>query len=374
MTKREIGLVWLFWTFMGLLTAANRLFDFGGLSARATPWWIVVLLAFAESYVWALATPLVFSAARYFRHERFDRTRQVAALAVIGLVVAAAVANATAAVRLLTLSTSTRLPDGLIRPYVIGIAPTVVVLNAFVVYLGVLAAGFARDFSLRYRARQQEAERLRTQLSEARLESLRRQLDPHFLFNTLHAVSSLVERDPRGARQMVARLSALLRHSIEERGPDQEIELAKEMELLEQYLDIMRIRFQGRLTVESRVDPAVRSALLPNLALQPIVENAIRHGTSRIEGPGRIELEASREGGTLVFRVRDNGPGISPHPARQGDSSGVGIRNLQARLAQLYGRAARFTLRAGDGAGSVAELRVPYHTRDRLGGPAERVA
>ena len=373
MRRREIGLVWLFWTFMGLLTAANRLFDFGGLSARA-PWWSVVLLAFAESYVWALVTPIVFAAAVHFRHERLDRTRQTAALAIIGVVVAVAVANATAAVRLLLLPPLPRTPDAFIRPHVMGLAPTVVVLNAFVVYLGLLAAGFARDFSIRYRARQQEADRLRAQLSEARLESLRRQLDPHFLFNTLHAISSLVERDPRGARQMVARLSTLLRRSIEETGADQEIELSKELELLEQYLDIMRIRFQGRLVVESRVDPSVRAALVPNLALQPVVENAIRHGTSRVEGQGRIQLDASREDGALVFRVRDNGPGMAPTAIRPADSSGVGIRNLQARLEQLYGGAARFTLRPADDGGTVAELRVPFHTRESPHGPAERVA
>jgi LytS/YehU family sensor histidine kinase len=241
-------------------------------------------------------------------------------------------------------------------------APRLWALNDFVIYMGILAAGLARHFSLRYRARQEEAVRLQAQLAEARLEALRRQLDPHFLFNTLHAISSLVERDPRGVRRMISRLSDLLRRSIDG-SAEPETELSTELELLDRYLDIMRIRFQGRLQVETRIAPDVREALVPNLVLQPIVENAVLHGVARVQGDGHIEIEAARDHGVVVFRVRDNGPGLDPDAA---DAGGVGIRNTRARLDQLYGDAATFTLRRDDVGGTVAELRIPYHTRADL--------
>jgi LytS/YehU family sensor histidine kinase len=251
--------------------------------------------------------------------------------------------------------------------------PRLWLLNDLVIYMGVLAAGVARDFSLRYRAREQEAVRLRAQLAESRLDALRRQLDPHFLFNTLHAISSLVERDPRGVRRMIARLSELLRRSIEG-SPQPETALSAELELLDQYLDIMRIRFQGRLQVETRIDPGVRDALMPSFVLQPIVENAVVHGVARVQGAGRIDIEATRDGDAVVFVVRDNGPGVtSEQPAT---ASGVGIRNTLARIEQLYGDAASFTLKAGETGGAIAELRIPYHSRadlrvaDHAGAPA----
>jgi LytS/YehU family sensor histidine kinase len=159
---------------------------------------------------------------------------------------------------------------------------------------------------------------------------------------------------------MIARLSELLRRSIEG-APEPESELSAELELLDQYLEIMRIRFQGRLHVDTRIDPTVRDALVPSLVLQPIVENAVVHGVARVQGDGRIDIEASREDGVVVFRVHDNGPGVDS--ARTEHAEGVGIRNTLARLEQLYGSEASFSLRSGEKGGAVAELRVPYHTR-----------
>jgi LytS/YehU family sensor histidine kinase len=204
---------------------------------------------------------------------------------------------------------------------------------------------------------------LRAQLAEARLETLRMQLDPHFLFNTLHAISSLVERDPRGVRRMISRLSELLRHTIE--GPtEQEIPLREELGLLRRYLEIMEVRFQGRLAVSSDVDDRVLDALVPNLILQPIVENAIKHGVSQVEGIGRIVIRGSLSGDQVVLSVENNGPTADDMPRVEG--KGLGIRNTRARLEHLYGAQQSFTLRpAGDG-GTIAEIRLPHHTRSDL--------
>ncbi len=190
-------------------------------------------------------------------------------------------------------------------------------VNDFIVFVAVLAAGFARNYFWRYQGRREEAVRLQAQaaqlqaqLADARLSALRMQLNPHFLFNTLHAVSALVERDPRGVRRMIARLSELLRTSLDE-ADEPEVPLQRELTFTERYLDVIQIRFQGHLQVEMHADDNVRDALVPNLILQPLVENAIKHGISKLSNGGHIEVCAIREGERVIITVRDNGPEVS---------------------------------------------------------------
>lgn len=364
LTRRELVLIVAFWTFMALLMSANRLLDPRGQGLRSTASSAFVALAFVEAYVWALLTPLVFWLASRYSVERGSRAARVALLLGAGIVIAIGVDMGMAMLRTVVLPPPPmprRFPP--VTP--LSAARRLWFLNELVIYMGVLAAGLARDFSLRYRARQEEsvrltaeAARLEAQLAEARLDALRRQLDPHFLFNTLHAISSLVERDPRGVRRMISRLSELLRHSIEG-ATEQEIPLDRELDLLARYVEIMQIRFQGRLEVTTDIESRARDALVPNLILQPIVENAIKHGSSRVEGGGRVAIHALVEGSTLVLRVHDNGPG-TPEPGAP--STGVGIRNTIARLEQLYGGEAAFSLRTSDEGGALAEVRIPYHT------------
>ena len=197
------------------------------------------------------------------------------------------------------------------------------------------------------------------------------QLNPHFLFNTLHAVSSLVERDPRGVRRMIARLSALLRYTLEEASA-QEVPLRQELRFLHGYLEIQQIRFQGKLEVEEEIAREALDAFVPNLILQPLVENAIKHGASQISGVAQIGIQARREGERLILRVRDNGPGLGNAPGDASDDAsgdgaprpnrGVGLRNTRERLEGLYGTAQRFTLAPAEGGGLIAEVIVPYRT------------
>jgi two-component sensor histidine kinase len=377
--RRELALVFAFWTFFAVLTAANRALDPRGQGFRSTVSWAWVLLAFVESYLWALLTPLIFWMASRFSVREGSRTASVLLYLLAGVAIALLLDAIMDVLRGAVLPPLRPPGRGRLGPPRGGGGPfgtlrRLWVLNDLVIYMGVLAAGLARDFSLRYRARQQdaarlsaEAARLEAQLAEARLDALRRQLDPHFLFNTLNAISSLVERDPRGVRRMISRLGELLRHSIEG-GTAQEIPLERELELLERYIDIMRIRFQGRLEVETHTEPLAREALVPNLILQPIVENAIKHGVSKVEGTGRIDISAAREGEELVVRVRDNGPGLgrAAEPFESRDGEGVGHRNTVARLGELYGDAWHFSLSPGESGGAVAELRIPYHTAAEL--------
>jgi LytS/YehU family sensor histidine kinase len=228
-------------------------------------------------------------------------------------------------------------------------------LDDLMVYLTVLGAGVARDYFLRYRARGVETMRLQALLTQTRLDVLRAQLNPHFLFNTLNAISALAERDARGVRRMIARLSELLRYTLEE-STEQEVALSSELDLLEEYIDLMQIRFQGNLSVTMQIDAETRKALVPNLLLQPIVENAIKHGVSRTTRAGEIAVKSRRMDGKLVLTVTDNGPGP------MAGEEGVGLRNTNARLGGMYGPEYRVVLRAGSAGGTEAEIVLPFHT------------
>jgi two-component sensor histidine kinase len=367
LSRRELVLIFAFWTFMAVLTAANRFLDPRGLGFQLTVSSGSVALAFVESYFWALLTPLIFWISARLSPDRGNRVGRALALIVIGFGVAIFFGMTSDVLRGALLPFPVRRGPPRPPPGFVWLRPWF--LNDLIVYLGVLAAGLARAISLRYRAQQEESLRvagqLRAQLAEARLDTLRMQLDPHFLFNTLHAISSLVERDPRGVRRMISRLSELLRHTMDG-ATEQEIPLREELDLLRRYLEIMEVRFQGRLEVSTTVDERALGALVPNLILQPIVENAIKHGVSKLEGVGRIALRGEVVGDQLVLRVENNGPVADAGAG--GDGAGVGVRNTRERREHLYGTEQSFALRAapGETTGTVAEIRLPYHTRDDL--------
>jgi two-component system LytT family sensor kinase len=365
--RSELLVVFAFWTFLALLSAANAVLDPRARGFESVLSSGPVALAFAESYLWAALTPVIFWLGGRFGVERTNWVRRLALFLAVGFIVAMGVEMLLAYLR-----SEFVFPMRRRGPF--GFNPMVGVTRLFwlddlMVYIAVLAASFARTYFLRYRARQEEAARLQAQtallqaeLAEARLTTLQTQLNPHFLFNTLHAVSSLVERDPRGVRRMIARLSDLLRFTLE-RTDQQEVVLEQELAFLERYLEIMQIRFQGRLQIDTHVDAGVRDALVPTLILQPLVENAVKHGVNKEDASGRIEISARRAGDRLVLAVRDNGPGLDGGDA---GSEGVGLRNTRARLEQLYGGAQSLTLHEATGGGLIAEVTLPYHTRADL--------
>lgn len=353
--------VLLFWAFLAGLAATGRLLD-PRLNERPQVTAAFISLAFIEYAIWALLTvPIFVLATRLVRDGRRLPFGQIVLTVAIGIVVAISVDAVLDMFRghLLGPPPGGRGQRGLFAGILrLGF------LQYLMVYFAVLGAGFARTYFLRDQARAEETRQLQAhtaqlqaRLAEAQLAVLRTQINPHFLFNTLHAISSLVERDPRGVRRMIARLSDLLRYTLENTG-EQEIPLDRELELLQRYLDIMRVRFQGRLDVALNVEDAVRDALVPNLVLQPLVENAFKHGVDAAETAGRVEIDAFRRNGSVVLRVRDNGPGPREIPP----SNGVGLRNTIARLSQLYGSNQRFSLERAEGGGAVAEVVLPYHT------------
>lgn len=199
--------------------------------------------------------------------------------------------------------------------------------------------------------------RLEAQLVSAELRRLRAQLDPHFLFNTLNAISELGYTDPKAADRTVTELSALLRKSLDD-SHQQEIALRDELEFLRRYLDIQQILLRGRLRVEFDIAADVLAARVPGMILQPLVENAVTHGMGR-SGAGHLTLRARREDDLLVIEVEDNGSGLVA--VAGGGREGIGIGNTRARLSYLYGGLAGLELKSRSGEGLTARLNIPFH-------------
>lgn len=204
----------------------------------------------------------------------------------------------------------------------------------------------------------EEREQLEARLARAQLQSLRLQLHPHFLFNTLNTINALISTDRHAAERVISGLSELLRMSLSS-ASEQEVTLAKELELLAHYIEIQQIRFQDRLTVTFRIDPDTRHALVPNLMLQPLVENAIRHGIAPRAAPGHVVVSAARRGMRLELSVVDDGVGENP---RVDHRDGVGLGNTRARLLSLYGSDHRFEARGASSGGFAVHIEIPYRT------------
>jgi two-component system, LytTR family, sensor kinase len=245
------------------------------------------------------------------------------------------------------------------RPWIVGYLGR---LSSFlhvnlIVYWAICGVVHAVDSRRRLRERELEGAQIEAQLAQAQLANLRLQLQPHFLFNTLHAIASLVRGGESGpAVAMIAGLSDLLRYSLDNAGKNV-VPLSEEMDVVERYLEIQRTRFSDRLEVAIRMSEETRDAAVPTLLLQPLVENAVRHGIAASADGGRLEVRAHREAGDLVIEVLGDGP---PLPPDWRDREGVGLSSTRGRLQQLYGSGARLELENHPPAGVVARVRIPF--------------
>lgn len=225
------------------------------------------------------------------------------------------------------------------------------------VYWPVLGLAHLVAFRQKYLDREVRAAELQAQLAEAQLRALKMQVQPHFFFNTLHSISSLMHTDVQAADKMITRLSELLRMSLE--GADtQECPLWQEIEFLDKYLQIEQIRFSDRLSVSLDIAPDTCDATVPYMILQPLVENAVRHGISKLTKEGKICILAHRENGWLRLAVQDNGPGFSL--ATKGEDGGLGLSNTRERMEKLYGERQCFSVRHLSEGGVEVCVQVPF--------------
>jgi len=339
-------LVFLFWTALGLFFASQN-----GLSylyqQGSVYWWPTIKIALSDWYVWALLTPVAVWLARRFPFTEGKRGRAVLVHLLAGVLLTA--------VKIMI--------EGWVRSNILGfpgrINPIAKFHLSYITYWGIVGVTQGMAYYRMYREREVAAAQLAAQLAQAQLQALQMQLHPHFLFNTLHAISALMHRDVDAAEKMLARLSDLLRLTLDS-GAQQEVHLKDEMDFLHKYLEIEETRFQDRLTVRTDIAADTLDALVPNLILQPLVENAIRHGIAPRVQPGVVEIRAWQDGGSLRIEVCDDGPGLRPGNGREG----LGLANTRARLAALYGQRQQFELKPRAAGGVCAALSIPFRTSE----------
>jgi two-component system LytT family sensor kinase len=328
--------VWLAWTalavFFGVTTSLTYISQ-----GNAPVWGLALAVAFTQWWLWALLTPLVVWLTR-----RLPLTRGRLRLAVPAHLGCG-----------LTIALVKSLAENGLRQSLLDVRPLLLVNNValqMLIYWAIVAFTMVLDRFGQSRARAAETE---ARLSQAQVQLLRAQLQPHFLFNALNAVSELIHEDPEKAEQTIGLLSDLLRATLEA-GDRLEVPLVEELALVDRYLAIQRIRFGDRLRVETALEPGCGTLLVPHLCLQPLVENAIRHGLSRRARGGLIRVSAATAAGRVALAVEDDGDGLSPTAVE-----GIGLVNTRARLSSIYGGAASVTMSPRAGGGTIATIALP---------------
>jgi signal transduction histidine kinase len=332
------------WTVVGVASFAAR---WGAARLQGQPAGLAWLFAsvFLSVWLWAAFTPaIVWAAARW---PVLGRSRRAAHYGIHALILLALTAVEAAAYGAAQQLLSPASPPGFAVRFL------ALFTLALVSYGVIAAAGNAHLFFSQLAAERAHSAQLAARLATAQLAALRAQLHPHFFFNTLNAIAEMIHRDPAAADRMVTRLGVFLRRSLDS-GDVQEVPLGDEVDALGAYLDVVHLRFGNRIRVALTVEPEVLDVGVPPLILQPLVENALKHGLEPKEGGGFIDVSAERRGCALCLEVRDDGVGLAA-PLRER----VGMRNTRERLRQLYGDAASLDLRPRPGGGAIATVTVP---------------
>jgi two-component system LytT family sensor kinase len=340
------------WSTLGVLFALPSL--------STSHWNSELRIYLAQWWVWGLLTPFIMAVDRRLPFAGKDLARRVAVhlgLSVVFTEIYFYLFTALRAALGVETWSSLRLKN-LFSPSVLGWQ-----IWCWMVYWIIAGALQAYSYYQRYLSSELRLERLEHSFAEARLNSLRMQLDPHFLFNALNTISSHVERDPKLTRRMIERLGDLLRLSLESKDK-QEVPLVEELQFLEHYLAIQKIRFGSQLRVEMQISPEVRFALVPSLFIQPLVENAIRHGISRRAGGGKITVQAVPEKGRIEIRVLDDGVGL-PLGWSMESSAGLGLSITRERIAGLHPNGdSRFLVRNREEGGTAVEISLPLRVTE----------
>jgi len=353
--RRVLAIVFGVWTVVALVTTEQGYYTLSR-TGRHVRWEQLLVGNLASCWLWALFTPPMVWVARRYRVDRTSWRRLLPLHVAFGVLFHLADALVQRALP------SIFEPPG--RPPVpLDVELVQRLFLNLTCYAVVVALTYAVDYARMYREREVTAAQLAAQLSAARLHALQSQLRPHFLFNTLNTIAEQVHTDAAGADRMITRLATLLRASFVE---GEEVALRDELDVLRSYIDIMAVRFRGRLRFALDVEPEALDAAVPRFLLQPLVENALRHGIEPLERGGCVEVVGRRRLDVLELEVRDTGRGLSPYgsvpeaPGPLPPREGVGLRNTRDRLRQLYGEAHHFALRVRAGGGVIAAVAIPF--------------
>lgn len=322
-------------------------------------------------YEWVLLTPVVLKLAERFRLRSHDWGRTLVIHLIGSYIVTEVHLMAYVSIcRFIGGSWWTELGKGTDGAFLSVVGKWITSLEVnfqlrLLVYFVILMISHAVYYYRRYQEQSLETSRLEMQLAQAQIQALKMQLQPHFLFNTLHSLSALLYSNTKAAEEMISRLITFLNLTLENPG-EQLVTLEKELQFLKTYLEIEQVRFQDRLSVSLEIDPLTLMAQVPNLIMQPIVENAIRHGIAPMTGPGTICIRSRKIDGMLQLQIQDNGSGISENGNGNGNGNGtrsregLGLANTKSRLSQLYGRLQKLELsKAGQG-GLLVTLEIPF--------------
>ncbi len=348
---RVAAFIWLVPT----LLSATTSYAFTRLTGNPVSFWSALVINVPIWYFWALATPLIFWLGRT---ARIGWPVSVAAILLhLAASILAAFADVASGMSIAALLGVTSLGDHALQRYLLNFMSWL--LTGVLTYWTVLGAGYALEFDRKYQRQQLRSSELAAQLARAELAALRNQLHPHFLFNTLNTAVSLVRVDrTETAVKVLTSLSDILRRLLRN-APDQEITLREELAFLNAYVAIEKIRFPDRLTVDISAGDDVMGALVPNLLLQPLVENAIRYGIGQRRAAGHIDVSARRHNDQLILQVRDDGPGL-PDEWMPSATGGVGLANTQGRLQQMYGPLHEFMLGNTADGGAEVTIVIPF--------------
>jgi len=354
--RRALLVIFLGATVLGVFSAIQAYNYVALFSERPQPLAILLGLNMSYWYAWALLAPLVLWLARTYRFERGKWVRALAVHVPAVIVITFAHAMLLGAGRVATmLFLAEREVD-----WWLGVRERFFLYFDWemMTYWAIIAASHAYDFYRESQERALTTAQLQTRLAEARLQALQRQLHPHFLFNTLHTISALMHRDIDAADSMLGRLSDLLRLTLERVGT-QMVPLKDELDFIHKYLDIERTRYGERLHVTFVIEPDTLSASVPNFVLQPIVENALRHGIGPKVGGGRVEVRAHHNGEWLQLVVQDDGYGV-PADRLDAFNTGVGLTNTRSRLEHLYPGNHTFEFQTPAGGGLAVTIVIPF--------------
>ena len=354
--QRRVTLFFVF-TVLGLIEAVREYIVFN-IGAQRYSWSQVITWGLTDWYLWAIFSLVIIRVTRVVGFERKHWPWNI--LIHLGLAVVIC------GLEIFLDAVAFRITETWLFPEMVQPSATIMRTYVFflkqmghtalIIYFLIALASYAVNYYRQYRGAELASARIQAQLAEAQLESLKSRLQPHFLFNSLNSISALIHSGPEAADRMTARLSELLRTSIENAGV-QEVSLRDELEFLNRYLDIQKIRFEHRLDARFSIDSTVLDMAVPNQLLQPLVENSIHHGVSKLTRPVTVEIIAFPNGGQLCLAVKDNGPGLSI--GKDSANTGFGLRSTRERLRQMYGVNHFFGIASDPAGGVEISMRIP---------------